>query len=298
MQLHSPTLSRPLIIFILLLCAALFASNHIAARFAFDNGTGLLLAILARGFISLLLMLGIALQRKASFSIAKPLRKWQMVLGLLIAAQSLCLYSAISLIPVAMALLLVNTWPMMFIVCSWLLGKRKPNIFTLVILFIIIFGLFLVLDINMEIEMDHDWLLGVALASFAAILLTFTMWITQYQLAEIPGSVRSSYTMAGVVLVMLILGVFNIIPDGLALPNNSQGWTGLILLAIFYAIAFTLLFVLAPMLDMSRNSPILNFEPVVSLFLGYAFLGQVLNTMQLIGGGFVVLGIMAIGLMR
>lgn len=49
---------------------------------------------------------------------------------------------------------------------------------------------------------------------------------------------------------------------------------------------------------MARNSPILNFEPVASLFLGYLFLGQFLNTMQLIGGAIVVLGIMAIGLSR
>ena len=60
----------------------------------------------------------------------------------------------------------------------------------------------------------------------------------------------------------------------------------------------TLLFVLAPKLDMNRNAPILNVEPVVSLGLAYVFLGQVLNSGQLIGGAMVVAGIICIGLMR
>ena len=146
--------------------------------------------------------------------------------------------------------------------------------------------------------MHEQQMLGIAFGILSAVLLTFTMWITQYQLADIPGSVRSSYTMLGVVLAMIILGVIGIVPDGLSLPDNSQGWTGLALLALFYGVAMTLLFVLAPKLDMSRNSPILNVEPVVSLGLAYVFLGQLLNGGQLIGGAMVVIGIISIGLMR
>lgn len=298
MSPNNTFLSQPLAVFILVISASLFASNHIAARFAFDNDTGLLLAIIARGCVSLLLMLTIAWQRKASFYVPPHLRKWQLLLGLLIAGQSLALYSAITLIPVAMALLLVNTWPMMFIVSSWIMGKREPNIKTLFILVFILLGLFFVLDINPHIQMHEQQMLGIAFGILSAVLLTLTMWITQYQLADIPGSVRSSYTMLGVVLAMIILGVIGIVPDGLSLPDNSQGWTGLALLALFYGVAMTLLFVLAPKLDMSRNSPILNVEPVVSLGLAYVFLGQLLNGGQLIGGAMVVIGIISIGLMR
>lgn len=281
-----------------MISASLFASNHIAARFAFDNDTGLLLAILARGCVSLLIMLAIAWHHKASFYIPPHLRKWQLLLGLLIAAQSLALYSAITLIPVAMALLLVNTWPMMFIVSSWLAGKREPNFKTLFVLLFILAGLFFVLDINTGIEMHNQQLLGIAFGLLSAMLLTLTMWVTQYQLSGLPGSVRSSYTMLGVVIAMIVLGVMGVIPSGLSFPSNSQGWTGLVFLAIFYGVAMTLLFVLAPKLDMNRNAPILNVEPVVSLGLAYVFLGQVLNSGQLIGGAMVVAGIICIGLMR
>lgn len=292
------TLPRPLIIFILILSATLFASNHIAARFAFDNGAGLILAILARGLMSLLFMLAIVFINKSSLFIPPHLRKWQVALGLLIAFQSLFLYSAITLIPVPMALLLVNTWPMMFILASWLLGRSQPKLPVLLMLALILVGLFLVLGIDTSIELETSWLLGVFFAWFSAVLLAATMWITQYYLAELPGSVRSTYTMMGVLAVVIIVGVLNVVPNGLSLPHNTTGWYGLLSLSIFYGIAITLLFVLAHKLDMARNSPILNFEPVASIFLAYGFLGQVLNSMQLLGGAIVVLGIVSIGFMK
>jgi drug/metabolite transporter (DMT)-like permease len=295
---HNEFLPRPIIIGILIVAATLFAGNHIAARFAFDNGTGLLLAVLARGGAALLLMLSIALIRKASFKIPSPLVKWQILLVLLIGAQSVCLYSAITRVPVAVALLLVNTWPIIFIVCSWIMRKRKVNLITLIILGVILLGLSLVLNVNADVSLMENWTTGVALGILSAFLLASAMWITQYQLSELQGSVRSSYTMLGVVILMALLGASGFFPNGLSLPQNQQGWLGLMMLAVLYGIAVTLLFVLTAKLDMARNSPILNFEPVASLFLGYLFLGQFLNHMQLIGGGIVILGIVAIGLHR
>jgi drug/metabolite transporter (DMT)-like permease len=291
-------LPRPVIIFVILLCSILFASNHIAARIAFDNGTGILLAIITRGFVALILMASIIIVKKASIKIPKSLIKWQVLLGLLIAIQSVCLYSAIQLIPVAMALLLVNTWPMMFILANWATGKRQPNLLIFMVLSVILVGLFFVLDLGSSVQMSRDWLLGISLGLFSAMLLMLVMWITEYNVPSIPGAVRSSYTMIGMIISMCIVGAFGFFPDGLSMPDNSNGWYGLLGLSIFYGVAFTLLFVLAAKLDMGRNSPILNFEPVASLFLGYIFLGQFLTTPQLIGGAIVVSGIVAIGVMK
>ena len=39
-----------------------------------------------------------------------------------------------------------------------------------------------------------------------------------------------------------------------------------------------------PRLDMSRNAPVMNAEPVASLALGWLILGQAFNDRQLLGG--------------
>jgi len=295
MNHNSEFFPRPVAIAILILCATIFATNHIGARFAFDNGAGLFLAVLARSSMALLFMLSIAKLRHASFYIPNHQRKWQLLIGVLITGQSLSLYKAITLIPIPMALLLVNTWPMMFILAHWLTGKRAPNLKTFLFLMLILFGLVLALDVSSINHMNSDWLLGVSLGFLSAVLLAGIMWLTQYQLADLPGSVRSSYTMLIAVILMIVASRFELLPNADALPENSTGWFGLFCLALAYGIAITLLFVLTPKLDMASNSPMLNFEPVASLFLSYVFLGQVLNGMQLIGGAFVMVGIIAIG---
>lgn len=291
-------LSRPVSLIILVIAATLFASNHIAAKFAFDNDTGLLLAVLARSGMALMLMSALAIFYKSSFRIPDGQKRWQLTLGLLITLQSIALYSAITRIPIALALLLVNTWPMIFILASWLLKKSEPSIRIFLILVGILIGLFFVLDLPDTQTYDENWVLGILLAELSAILIAGAMWISQHQLAHIPGSVRSAYTMLFVVVTCLAIVGSNVYPSGMQLPSTSTGWLGLFLLALLYGTASTILFVLAPKLDMAKNSPVLNAEPVASLILAYFLLGQTLSAMQLLGGSIVVCGIIAVGIIK
>jgi drug/metabolite transporter (DMT)-like permease len=47
---------------------------------------------------------------------------------------------------------------------------------------------------------------------------------------------------------------------------------------------FCTLFILMPRLDMPRNAPVMNAEPVASLALGWLILDQAFNDRQLLGG--------------
>jgi len=295
---HSAHLPRSLSIAILIIAATLFASNHISARFAFDDGTGLLFAVLARASMALAIMTALALFYRNSFRVPKHLRKWQLLQGVLIALQSLCLYTAITQIPVALALLLVNTWPMMFILASWLLKKSEPSTITLLLLALILFGLYWVLDLPEHQEITLTWILGVIFGTLSAIFIAGAMWLSQYQLGSLPGAVRSAYTMVTVIAVCAVVGASGWIEGGLSAPSTSTGWIAVLSLALLYGTASTLLFALAPKLDMAHNSPMLNVEPVASLFLAYWLLGQTLTHSQLVGGAIVVTGIIAIGMKR
>lgn len=101
-------LPRFLAIAIMVMAAFMFAGNHVAARFAFDDGTGLLLALLARGGMALLIMLGVVVWQRQKMVIPQGRKRWQLVLGLMIAGQSLCLYASVARVPVAVAELFAN----------------------------------------------------------------------------------------------------------------------------------------------------------------------------------------------
>lgn len=290
-----PLFSRKVAVALLALLACCFAGNHIAARIAFDDDTGVLLAILCRSGLTLLVLLGLVLWQRQPLGLPTGTRRWQLLLGLLIAAQSLCLYSAVARIPVALALLVGNTFPIILALLSWALGGPRPTRRTVVLMGVILIGLVLVLDVPARLAdnsgANPDWSLGVSLAFCAACVFACALWITDHKLAGVRGSVRSMLTLLIVFSSMLVAGAGGLVPGGLSLPASSSGWLALASLVVLYGTAFTLLFVCVPRLNMAQNAPVMNVEPIATLLLGWALLGQHLSGPQLLGGAVVVCGI-------
>lgn len=285
-------LPRHIAVAILALLACCFAGNHIAARFAFDDSTGVLLAILCRSGITLLALAGLLLWQRQSLSLPAGTWRWQLLLGLLIATQSLCLYSAVARIPVALALLVGNTFPILLALLAWALGGPRPTRRTALLMGMILVGLVLALDVPARLaasgESNPHWTLGVSLAFCAACVFACALWITDHKLAAVRGPVRSLLTLLVVFVSMLAAGISGVMPSGLSLPGSSTGWIALASLVVLYGMAFTLLFVCVPRLNMAQNAPVMNIEPIATLILGWALLNQSLSAMQLLGGAVVV----------
>ena len=108
------------------------------------------------------------------------------------------------------------------------------------------------------------------------------------KLASVRGPVRSLLTLLIVFSSMLVAGASGVMPSGLSLPGSSSGWAALASLVVLYGLAFTLLFVCVPRLNMAQNAPVMNIEPIATLLLGWALLDQRLSTWQLMGGAVVV----------
>ncbi|NIE77728.1 DMT family transporter [Pantoea sp. Ap-967] len=286
---------RKLAVALLALLACAFAGNHIAARIAFDDNTGVLLAILCRSGITFLVLASLLLWQRQPLGLPSGTRRWQLLLGLLIATQSLCLYSAVARIPVALALLVGNTFPMLLALLTWALGGPRPGGRTVLFMGLILSGLVLALDVPGHLGASSganpQWASGVGLAFGAACVFACALWITDHKLASVRGPVRSLLTLLIVFSSMLLAGVSGVMPSGLSLPGSSSGWLALASLVVLYGIAFSLLFVCVPRLNMAQNAPVMNVEPIATLVLGWALLEQQLNTLQLLGGAVVVCGI-------
>lgn len=67
---------------------------------------------------------------------------------------------------------------------------------------------------------------------------------------------------------------------------------------MLYGSAFSMLFILMPRLDIARNAPVMNMEPVAGMLFGWLILGQLLGPLQVIGGLIVVGGIVALAYRR
>ncbi|WP_434984703.1 EamA family transporter [Vreelandella zhaodongensis] len=295
-------LPRHLAILLMMSVATMFAANHVSARLAFDNGTGLLLAVLMRSGVACLILVTLVIVQKKRLWLPPGTWPWQLTVGLLIAIQSVSLYSAVSRLPVVIALLLVNTFPIQLALLSWALGGPRPSLRSCLIMGTILIGLLVVLDIPSWVAdadaMGPEWLTGIGFGLSAAFAFACALWVTEHRLAGVGSTLRSLLTMQTVFIAMIVGGLLGVIPGGMSLPDNSIGWTGLVLLALLYGSAFSLLFIFVPRLDMARNAPVMNFEPVASLLLGYLVLGQMLSPGQLVGGSVVVGGIIVLSLSK
>ncbi|MET1078027.1 MAG: DMT family transporter [Pseudomonas sp.] len=287
---------RHFAVLLLALLASAFAANHIAARIAFDHDTGLLLAILCRSGVTLLVLAGLLLWQRQSLRLPAATWRWQLLTGLLIAIQSFCIYSAVARIPVALALLVVNLAPILLALLTWALGGGAPSRRSALLMGLILVGLVFALDVPARLAgqgtTDARWWQGIGFGLTAAAVFACALRITDTRLKQLNGTLRSTLTLLVVFLSTAVAGLSGLLPGGLGLPTAAPGWWALACLVLLYGVAFSLLFGCMARLDIGRNAPVMNVEPVAGLFFGWLILDQTLSGGQLFGALIVVAGIL------
>lgn len=291
----SPRVGIPL----LMLLASLFAANHIAARLAFDHGASVAAAVAVRSGVTALVMVALLKMRGIAMALPRATLWRGLGIGVLVAVQSYCLYSAVAAIPVALALLAFNTFPLLFVLVTWAAGGEHPGRRAFVAMPLALFGLVLALDILGTLEtMAGRWAeigVGVGWAIGAATSFALVLFFTTRHLQDVDGRLRTLLTMA---TTAVVIGAGGAAAGTLALPADATGWVGLALLTVLYGTAITSIFTVVPRLASPSNTAALNFEPIAALGLGWLILGQGVEPRQLVGAFIVVGAVIIIGAKR
>ncbi|MCA3252575.1 MAG: EamA family transporter [Pseudomonadota bacterium] len=285
----------------LLLIALMMGANHVAARLAFDHGLDVTTAVAVRSGVTALAVGGLLLAAQASWQLGPRERRAMPLIGLLIAAQSFCLYSAVARLPVALALLAFNTYPLWTALAARLLYGHRAERRVLLAMPVLLAGLALALDVSGAVSglgLEAHWQrigAGVAFGLAAAAIFGVALVLTQHEAGRLDGRLRTALTMA---IVALLAGVAIVLQGGPRLPTAPAGWVGLCALTLLYGTAFTIMFTVLPRLGVVGSSPIMNVEPIFALVLAWAVLGQAIAPLQVAGGLVVVATVMVLGLRR
>ena len=285
----------------LLLIALMMGANHVAARIAFNNGVDVATAVVFRSVVTavvLVVMLGL---QGARVRLTRRHAQILPVIGLLVGIQSLCLYSAVARLPVALALLAFNTYPIWTAFWARVIYRHPPERAMLIAMPVILLGLALALDVlgaASGLGAAGQWAtigVGVAFALAAAGTFGLVLVFTQHEAADVDGRVRTATTMmiAGAVALASVA-----VQGGFHLPTAPAGWWGLATLTFLYGTAFTIMFTVLPKLGVVGNSAIMNVEPVFALVLGWLILGQAIAPVQVVGALIVVGAVMALGMRK
>ncbi|HEX6363667.1 MAG TPA: DMT family transporter [Albitalea sp.] len=285
----------------LLLIALMMGANHVAARLAFDHGVDVATAVTARsGVTAVVVGLLVAIQRVPVRLTARH-RRALPVIGLLVGAQSLCIYSAVARLPVALALLAFNTYPLWTALWARVFYGHRPERRVLLAMPVILLGLTLALDAlgaASGLGVEAQWRRigeGVAYAVSAAAIFGVALVLTQHEAGDLDGRLRTATTMS-VVAAMALGGVA--MQGGFHWPQAAPGWWGLAMLTFLYGTAFTVMFTVLPRLGVVGNSAIMNVEPVFALALAWGLLDQRIAPSQVAGSLVVVAGVAWLGLRR
>jgi drug/metabolite transporter (DMT)-like permease len=277
-------------IVIMLGVASAFASNHLCARIAFDHGASVATAVSVRATFTALLLLGMMRLQGVRIAIPRELRGRTLLAGVLIAVQSYTLYSAVAIIPPALALLVFQTSPMLYVLLTWALGREAPRWSAIPPMILALVGLALALDVRAAENMAA----GVAWAFASSLSMTIVYYLNANALKSLDGRLRT-FAMTAVTAVLVI--VVATAAGAQAAPRDGAGWSGLALLAVFYCIAMMSLFYVLPRVP-STVTGALNFEPIALLVLAWPILGHTVTALQLVGAVMTVGAIAWLGVSR
>ena len=283
----------------LLLIALLMGANHVAARTAFDHGVDVTTAVAVRSIVTALVVGTLVVLQRAPTTLTPRQRRFLPAVGTLIGVQSVCLYSAVARLPVALALLAFNTYPLWTALWARLLYAHRPERRVVLAMPVMLVGLALALDVlgaASGVGASLQWQrigAGVAFALSAAATFGFALVLTQHEIGALDGRVRTTGTMTVVSVLALAAVAWQ---GGFHWPNADAGWWGLALLTFLYGTGITILFIVLPRLGVVGNSAIMNVEPVFALVLAWAILGQRIAPSQVAGALVVVATVVWLGL--
>lgn len=285
----------------LLLIALMMGANHVAARIAFDHGVDVVTAVAFRSAVTALVVTLLLLVQRVPLQPAVQRRRPLLGIGLLVAVQSVCLYSAVARLPVALALLAFNTYPLWAAFWARVVYGHRAEPRVLRAMPVILLGLALALDVlgtasGLGSAGQWDRIgAGVAFALAAAATFGLALVLTQHEAGDLDGRLRTATTMG---LVGLLAVAAAGVRGGFQLPHDTPGWAGLAALTFLYGTAFTIMFTVLPRLGVVANAAIMNVEPIFALVLAWAILGQAIAPSQVAGGLLVVSAVVWLGLRR
>src|SRR5207248_3309986 len=197
----------------------------------FDHGASVVTGVSVRATFTTLVLFVMMRLQGVSLAIPRALRGRTLLAGLLIASQSYCLYSAVAIIPPALALLVFQTSPMLYVLLTWAFGKQPPRAGALAPMLLALAGLALALDIRTD-QLAARWGeigVGVSWAFASGCSMAFVYFLNANALAALDGRLRT-FVMTAVTAVIVIVAAGS--AGAMRLPADATGAAGLVSLTV------------------------------------------------------------------
>ena len=278
-----------------IVAASFFALSLVSARISYDYGTNMQTIMLIRFGI----MIGVLLvwNKITNTSINPPtnVKIKSSLLGVFYFVGIGAYLVSVAYLPAGLAVLIFYTFPILVIMLTALLEKKKPGLWQIIALLLAFTGLFIALDINLDGNTKDTQAIGVILAIIASLGVAVNMIGSANILKTVPFTQFGLYQ---VIMVTAIAGVMVMLTGGVALPQsgieNSTGWLAFMSMLISFVIAYISVYTALELVGAVSTSTIMNLEPVMTTVFAIALLGEIMTAQKLVGGLIVLSAILMV----
>ncbi len=266
-----------------------FGSLAILAKVGYREGLGSEQALAFRFLLAAVGMVALAFVLRQN-----PLRIERKRLMILLAmgvfgysAQSLTYFIALQTLPASLVVLIAYIYPSLVVAAGWLFLHRAVSAKHLVALAASFVGLVLLVG---GAHFQLAWALVLAVAS--PVIYTGYILVGERVMGSVPALAASAVIITGAAVAFCFLAA---ITDQLALPPTAGGWAVAVGLAVFPTMfAISLFLAGLPRVGAARAALLSTWEPVVTVGLAVALLGDRLSLVQVLGGVLVLLAVVVV----
>ena len=268
------------------LSAAAFGSLAIFGKQAYAGGLGVVGVLAIRFALAAPLLLGLALAARRSLRLGRPAAVALLALGGIgYAIQATLFFNALARIPAGMAALLLYLYPALVTAGAVALGRSRLDRATAAGLALSLAGIMLVLGLPGE-PLDA---VGVALGLASACWYTCYILVGEYLLRGVDPLAASAYVSSGAACSFLAAAVV-VGGRGLVGAAPSAYAAGAAMAVVGTALAIAAFLAGMARVGSAWASIASSFEPVFTVALGVAVLGDRLGPGKVVGGLAVVAG--------
>ncbi len=255
------------------------------SRLAYDHGSNPL-TILTLRFLAIALIMGLWLRGTGtSFAVSSRGVLASALVGVCFVSVSGGTLASVSYIPVNLTVLVFYTYPMMTLLITSAMERRRPTVAELTAVVLALLGV----GLAMQVSFEHLNAVGVAFAFLAAIGATTTFIVAARALPEVGTTLMSWYacSVAFVGGAAMTLGL-----DAVAIPDTAFGIGLIAIIIAIFATAVVAMFVGVKLIGPMRSATLLCLEPVTAILIAVLVLGEHLKAGQWIGAALVALAML------
>lgn len=264
--------------------ATLFGLITTIAKLSYGEGTNAITAATVRGIFAAAVGVILCLSLQREWRI--PRQGWSATAWLAVgqAGMSICYLGSVQYLPVSLGAIMFYTYPITVLIAEATIAREIPGPLRIAAFSTAFVGLVLALAPSIG-GIDWRGVAFIGLAIISAASMFFSAQKARRHSTEI--ALMMWANLAGLPVILIAMNFMG----GFQAPHTSLGWICLILISVFFVLAFLSYTTALHHITPTRAALFFNIEPLVSIVTAVLILGEALTIMQASGGALVILAL-------